>query len=113
MLIFILKKEWEPCLKTLYNRNFSYELLVKFVCITYFRITYLHFAYFLILGEATRLLAWLAKNSNSPSVVNNLVKANAFPYVITMLKSEHAVMQNEALIAVTMASKFCLSKDIV
>lgn len=61
-------------------------------------------------GEATRLLAWLAKNSKAPSVMKNLVKADALHPVISMMKSEHVVMQNEALVAVTLISISCLSK---
>lgn len=71
---------------------------------------------FLLLGEATRLLAWLAKNSNlarrCTSVLKNLVKANALPPIISMLKSEHDVMKNEALIAVKLVASYSLSKDL-
>ncbi|XP_015918634.1 rap1 GTPase-GDP dissociation stimulator 1 [Parasteatoda tepidariorum] len=60
-------------------------------------------------GESTRLLAWLAKNSKSPVVMKNLVKTNALPPVISMMKSEHVVMQNEALVAITLVATSCLS----
>ncbi|CAL1295263.1 unnamed protein product [Larinioides sclopetarius] len=60
-------------------------------------------------GEATRLLAWIAKNSKTPSVMKNLVKANALPPIISMMKSEHVVMQNEALIALSLVAVSCLS----
>ncbi|GFS60506.1 rap1 GTPase-GDP dissociation stimulator 1-A [Trichonephila inaurata madagascariensis] len=61
-------------------------------------------------GEATRLLAWLAKNSKTPSVMKNLVKADALPPIISMMKSEHIVMQNEALIALSLISVSCLTE---
>ncbi|GFR22241.1 rap1 GTPase-GDP dissociation stimulator 1 [Trichonephila clavata] len=64
----------------------------------------------IILGEATRLLAWLAKNSKTPSVMKNLVKADALPPIISMMKSEHIVMQNEALIALSLISVSCLTE---
>ncbi|KAG8191884.1 hypothetical protein JTE90_019819 [Oedothorax gibbosus] len=60
-------------------------------------------------GEATRLLTWLAKNFKAPSVMKNLVKAEALHPVISMMKSEHVVMQNEALVAVTLVSVSCLA----
>lgn len=75
---------------------------------------YLNFSiqdiFFINIGEATRLLAWLAKNSRSPSVLKNLVKADALPPVISMMKSEHVVMQKEALDAVNLVASWCLSK---
>ncbi|GIY16755.1 rap1 GTPase-GDP dissociation stimulator 1-A [Caerostris darwini] len=60
-------------------------------------------------GEATRLLAWLAKNSKSVSVMKNLVKADALAPIISMMKSEHVVMQNEALVAISLIAVSCLS----
>lgn len=52
-------------------------------------------------GEATRLLSWLVKNSRSKSVVESIVKGGAVPHLVGMVSSEHLVMQNEALVALT------------
>ncbi|XP_050393873.1 rap1 GTPase-GDP dissociation stimulator 1 isoform X1 [Patella vulgata] len=53
-------------------------------------------------GEATRLLAWLIKNSKSPEVMKNIIKSDGIQYLVSMATSEHVVMQNEALIALTL-----------
>lgn len=50
---------------------------------------------------------------NSTTVLKNLIKANALPPTISMLKSEHDVMKNEALIAVKLVASYSLSKDLL
>ena len=40
-------------------------------------------------GEATRLLAWLVKNSRAAVVMRNLVRAEAVPHLVAMGTSEH------------------------
>ena len=53
-------------------------------------------------GEATRLLAWLVKNSRTEEVMRNIVIAEGVPHLVAMIPSEHVVMQNEALVALTL-----------
>lgn len=53
-------------------------------------------------GEATRLLAWIIKNSKNAEVMKNIVRADGVQYLVTMATSEHYLMQNEALIALTL-----------
>lgn len=50
-------------------------------------------------GEASRLLAWIIKNSKSKSVMEVLLDEGALPHLVAMINSEHEVMQNEALTA--------------
>ncbi|XP_067133424.1 rap1 GTPase-GDP dissociation stimulator 1-like isoform X2 [Centruroides vittatus] len=61
-------------------------------------------------GESTRLLAWLVKNCSSKTVLMNLLKENALPYLVNMLNSEHEVMQNEALTALLIVASDVLSE---
>ncbi|XP_021934913.1 rap1 GTPase-GDP dissociation stimulator 1 isoform X2 [Zootermopsis nevadensis] len=53
-------------------------------------------------GEANRLLAWLIKNSKDQEVLTTILESGAVPYLVDMLIAEHAVMQNEALLALTL-----------
>jgi len=55
-------------------------------------------------GEANRLVAWLVKNSPARGVVQCVVTVGCVPYLVTMANAEHAVMQNEALLALTLAA---------
>lgn len=50
-------------------------------------------------GEANRLLAWLIKNSRDKEVLKVMIEINALPCLVKMVSVEHAVMQNEALLA--------------
>ncbi|KAM4635928.1 rap1 GTPase-GDP dissociation stimulator 1-A-like isoform 2-T2 [Discoglossus pictus] len=62
-------------------------------------------------GEANRLLASLLRHSKSGDVVNAVQHAGGVRHLITMTTSEHAIMQNEALIALAIAS--AINLDIV
>ncbi|XP_052235417.1 rap1 GTPase-GDP dissociation stimulator 1-like isoform X3 [Dreissena polymorpha] len=53
-------------------------------------------------GEATRLLAWLIKNSRAEEVMRNIIRADGIPHLVSMTTSEHVVMQNEALVSLTL-----------
>ncbi|ESO89034.1 hypothetical protein LOTGIDRAFT_228970 [Lottia gigantea] len=64
-------------------------------------------------GEATRLLAWLIKNSKSTLVMKNVISADGIQYLVSMATSEHVVMQNEALMALTLMSSSCLEDAAV
>ncbi|XP_034040967.1 rap1 GTPase-GDP dissociation stimulator 1 isoform X1 [Thalassophryne amazonica] len=55
-------------------------------------------------GEASRLLAALIRHSRNPEVVCAIAKADGIRHLITMATSEHVIMQNEALVALAIAS---------
>ncbi|XP_076831481.1 rap1 GTPase-GDP dissociation stimulator 1-B isoform X2 [Brachyhypopomus gauderio] len=55
-------------------------------------------------GEARRLLAALIRHSRSPEVIRSVIKADGVQHLISMATSEHVIMQNEALIALAIAS---------
>lgn len=61
-------------------------------------------------GEATRLLAWLVKNSQSSDVMRLIIRAEGIPHLVSMMTSEHVVMQNEALVALTLITTAVLGK---
>ncbi|XP_075073252.1 rap1 GTPase-GDP dissociation stimulator 1-like isoform X1 [Mixophyes fleayi] len=62
-------------------------------------------------GEANRLLASLLRHSKSQEVVKAIQKAKGVKHLVSMTTSEHAIMQNEALIALAIAS--AINLDIV
>ncbi|XP_051937047.1 rap1 GTPase-GDP dissociation stimulator 1 [Hippocampus zosterae] len=55
-------------------------------------------------GEASRLLSALIRHSRRPGVIHAIVKADGIRHLISMSKSEHVIMQNEALVALAIAS---------
>ncbi|KAM4030251.1 rap1 GTPase-GDP dissociation stimulator 1-like isoform 1-T1 [Anomaloglossus baeobatrachus] len=55
-------------------------------------------------GEANRLLASLLRHSKSQDVVKAIEQAKGVKHLVSMTTSEHAIMQNEALIALAIAS---------
>ncbi|XP_042316644.1 rap1 GTPase-GDP dissociation stimulator 1-like isoform X2 [Sceloporus undulatus] len=57
-----------------------------------------------ICGEASRLLASLIRHSRSQEVVRAIQEAGGMKHLVSMATSEHAIMQNEALIALAIAS---------
>lgn len=63
-------------------------------------------------GEANRLLAWLIKNSRDQKVLQTMLEAEALPCLVAMITAEHAVMQNEALLALTLISAMGLQDTI-
>ncbi|PVD39459.1 hypothetical protein C0Q70_02090 [Pomacea canaliculata] len=54
--------------------------------------------------KAVRLLASMIKNSKSSQVMRNIVREEGLPHLVSMATSEHLVMQNEALIALTLVA---------
>lgn len=64
--------------------------------------------FLLFLGEGTRLLASLVKNGRSAELMRNVVKCQGIPPLVAMVSSEHLVMQNEALVALTLISSTVL-----
>ncbi|RXN27765.1 rap1 GTPase-GDP dissociation stimulator 1-like protein [Labeo rohita] len=55
-------------------------------------------------GEANRLLAALIRHSRNPEVIHTVIKADGVQHLISMATSEHVIMQNEALVALAIAS---------
>uniref|UniRef100_A0AAY5K090 Uncharacterized protein n=1 Tax=Esox lucius TaxID=8010 RepID=A0AAY5K090_ESOLU len=55
-------------------------------------------------GEANRLLAALIRHSRAPEVISAVTKADGVRHLISMATSEHVIMQNEALVALAIAS---------
>ena len=64
-------------------------------------------------GEATRLLSWMVKSSHSAIVMRNLVRAGGVPHLVTMMTSEHSVMQIEALIALNLIASCILGMKVL
>ncbi|RUS80410.1 hypothetical protein EGW08_011822 [Elysia chlorotica] len=64
-------------------------------------------------GEATRVMASLVKNSRSAMVVQNLVRAEGLGHLVAMATSEHLVMQNEAVMALTIVCSTALGEAAV
>ncbi|XP_020657960.3 rap1 GTPase-GDP dissociation stimulator 1 [Pogona vitticeps] len=64
-----------------------------------------------VCGEANRLLASLIRHSRSQEVVRAIEEAQAVKHLVSMATSEHAIMQNEALIALAIAS--AVNLDII
>ncbi|XP_060551393.1 rap1 GTPase-GDP dissociation stimulator 1-like isoform X2 [Ruditapes philippinarum] len=60
-------------------------------------------------GEATRLMAWLVKNSRAEDVMRNIIRADGIPFLVAMATSEHIVMQNESLVALTLIASTVLA----
>lgn len=63
-----------------------------------------------IQGEANRLLAWLVKNSKSVQVMQKILVNGGLPFIVKMSISEHAVMQTESLIALTLIATSILDE---
>jgi hypothetical protein len=52
-------------------------------------------------GEANRFVASLVKNSRSSDAMNCIVSSGALKHLVAMSGAEHVLMQNEAIIALT------------
>ncbi len=52
----------------------------------------------------------MVKHSRSPDVMRKVVQHGAIPHLVNMANAEHAVMQNEALIALTLTATFIISE---
>ncbi|KAK7086367.1 Rap1 GTPase-GDP dissociation stimulator 1 [Halocaridina rubra] len=65
-------------------------------------------------GESSRLLAWTIKNCDGDSsVITSLVTAGCVAPLVLMLGSEHAVMVNEAALALVLIFAKEVKKDMV
>lgn len=92
--VCIFKNEFN---KYHYNYYFTKR---SFICVHYWKLMFL--------GEGTRLLASLVKNGRSVELMRNVVKCQGIPPLVAMVSSEHLVMQNEALVALTLISSTVL-----
>uniref|UniRef100_A0A4W6ERX1 Si:dkey-191g9.5 n=1 Tax=Lates calcarifer TaxID=8187 RepID=A0A4W6ERX1_LATCA len=63
-----------------------------------------------VMEWSSRLLAALIRHSRSPEVVRAVAKADGVRHLISMARSEHVIMQNEALVALAIASAIDLGK---
>uniref|UniRef100_A0A8C6L3K3 Si:dkey-191g9.5 n=1 Tax=Nothobranchius furzeri TaxID=105023 RepID=A0A8C6L3K3_NOTFU len=63
-------------------------------------------------GEASRLLAALIRHSRSPEIVCAVARADGVQHLISMATSEHVIMQNEALVALAIASAIDIGKGL-
>lgn len=66
----------------------------------------------IVVGEANRLVSWLIKHSRSTQVMHSIISHGALPHIVNMVTAEHAVMQNEALVALTFISAAVLGSDL-
>lgn len=72
-------------------------------------------------SEASRLLAWILKNSlksrvteeTTELIVNFIKVEGSVDILVNMLVAAHLIMQNEALIALSLLSSFSKQKDIL
>lgn len=64
-------------------------------------------------GEATRVMASLVKNSRSSAVILNLIRAEGISHLVSMAMSEHLVMQNEAIMALTIICSTALGEAAI
>ena len=65
-------------------------------------------------GESTRLLAWIIKNCNGDAaVIKCLVSAGCVSPIVMMLGSEHALMVNEAALALVLIFANEVKKELV
>ncbi|XP_039293340.1 rap1 GTPase-GDP dissociation stimulator 1 [Nilaparvata lugens] len=60
-------------------------------------------------GEASRLLAWLVKNSRDRDVMGCMVATGAVQQLVAMITAEHWVMQGEALLALSLLAAMRLA----
>ena len=49
-------------------------------------------------------MAWLVKHSRSATVIATIMHHGGFLHLVNMMTAEHSVMQNEALVALTLIS---------
>ncbi|XP_072038162.1 rap1 GTPase-GDP dissociation stimulator 1-B-like [Amphiura filiformis] len=65
-----------------------------------------------VAGEANRLLAALVKHSASPNVMQTIVSSSGIKPLVSMATCEHTLMQNEALVALTLVASTCLGQSV-
>ncbi|XP_071645531.1 GTPase-GDP dissociation stimulator vimar [Temnothorax longispinosus] len=58
-------------------------------------------------GEANRLIAWLINNSRDKQIALSIIKYGAVQHLVGMLLAQHALMQNEAILGLTILTRIC------
>ncbi|XP_011883269.1 PREDICTED: rap1 GTPase-GDP dissociation stimulator 1 [Vollenhovia emeryi] len=58
-------------------------------------------------GEANRLIAWLINNSRDKQIALSIIKYGAVQHLVDMLLAQHALMQNEAILGLTILTRIC------
>ncbi|RLU17626.1 hypothetical protein DMN91_009862 [Ooceraea biroi] len=58
-------------------------------------------------GEANRLIAWLINNSRDKQIALSIIKYGAVQHLVNMLLAQHALMQNEAIMGLTVLTMIC------
>lgn len=61
-------------------------------------------------GEANRLIAWLVTNSRNKEVACLIIKNGAIEYLSKMIIAPHSLMQNEALLSLTIITAMALNE---
>lgn len=58
-------------------------------------------------GEANRLIAWIMNNSRDKQIALSIIKHGAVQHLVNMLLAQHALMQNEAILGLTILTRIC------
>ena len=66
--------------------------------------------YFAATGEANRLIAWIVRHCGQSSVMTTVAGAGSVPLLCSMMHGDYAIMQNEALVALTLMAGSCLGQ---
>ena len=61
-------------------------------------------------GEANRLIAWIVRHCGQSSVMTTVARAGSVPLLCSMMHGDYAIMQNEALVALTLMAGSCLGQ---
>ena len=70
----------------------------------------LHVLLILTTGEANRLIAWIVRHCGQSSVMTTVARAGSVPLLCSMMHGDYAIMQNEALVALTLMAGSCLGQ---
>ncbi|XP_014476642.1 PREDICTED: rap1 GTPase-GDP dissociation stimulator 1 isoform X2 [Dinoponera quadriceps] len=62
-------------------------------------------------GEANRLIAWLMNNSRDKQIALSIMKYGAVQHLVNMLLAQHSLMQNEAILGLTILTGICLAES--
>ncbi|KMQ91075.1 rap1 gtpase-gdp dissociation stimulator 1-b [Lasius niger] len=62
-------------------------------------------------GEANRLIAWIMNNSRDKQIALSIIKYGAVQHLVNMLLAQHALMQNEAILGLTILTRICSTES--
>lgn len=62
-------------------------------------------------GEANRLIAWIMNNSRDKQIALLIIKYRAVQHLVKMLLAQHTLMQNEAILSLTILTRICLTES--